>query len=289
MIRHIAFVAALAFAVPAQAQATTQKMLQLQPATPWALDYADDSCRLVRTFGSGADEVTLGLTAYEPGGLFYVSAVGEPTRVYREEGTVRLALGEDDVREVAQLGVVFADRPGLLIINPLAIGQPDSGAMGRILAGEPLSVAAPEREAAITSIGFVDGFEREFVLQTGSLGQPMQALRECTSELMSHWEGIDPVAQAARTRVPVPTTPAHSWLTVRDLPRALRRQMLINYRLTVDADGKPDGCHVAAAAQTPELASAACESLLAKARFRPALDAAGEPMRSYFSWYAVFR
>ena len=41
--------------------------LRLQPATPWGVDYAENSCRLVRTFGQGDDQTQVVLESIAPG------------------------------------------------------------------------------------------------------------------------------------------------------------------------------------------------------------------------------
>lgn len=285
--KAIAGMLAAAFLIGTPAQA--QVALSLSPVGPWALDYAEDSCRLVRTFGEGEHEVTLGLTAYEPGGQFFISAVGNLTRVAGDPGMVSVLLGSGEAHEVGFLQVDFGGRPGIVVGNPLGVGFAPRGGMERLMSGRPIaSFADPAREQQAARIGFVDGFEQEFVAETGSLGAPINALRECAQELVGHWD-VDAQVQVSRTRTPTPQTPPHTWLTLGDFPRDLWRPMLINYRLTVDEEGRPVGCHVAAAAAAPELAALTCARLQEQARFSPALGADGEPVRSYFVWQAMFR
>src|SRR4051794_6682401 len=73
-MRIRAFVAAVAM-VPSVASAATP--LHLAPSTPWVLDYAENSCRLIRHFGEGKDAVIFALESEAPGALDML-VVGKP-------------------------------------------------------------------------------------------------------------------------------------------------------------------------------------------------------------------
>jgi hypothetical protein len=276
-------VATIAFAVPARAQ----DALRLKPASPWSLDYAEDNCRLIRTFGEGDDQVIVGLTSYEPGGRFFLSAVGNPTKTFRSPDTVRATLDDVEGSRVRYLQANFDGRPGVIITNPISIGPLPEGLEQRMRARQPvLSYSDPAAEERVEAIGFVDGFEREFILETGSMRAPMKALKECTEELITHWD-VAPYRDLSR--IAVPKSAPWTWLEWRSYPRELRQPMLINYRLIVDPDGRVADCDVAAVDAASEFAKVTCSQLTEKGRFDPALGAYGEPVRSYFVWWAELR
>ncbi|MCB2066814.1 MAG: hypothetical protein KDE15_09275 [Erythrobacter sp.] len=281
-ISHAALAAvALAAASPANAQ----DAVRLQPVTSWSLDYAQDSCRLIRTFGTGNQQVTLGLTAYAPGGMFFLSAAGELTRVTRRAENVTVALDAVESFDARYLQVDFDGTPGLLVTNAITMGRPPEGVMQAMRDGRPIeSFSDPAVEAQVQSIGIVDGLEHEFIAETGSMQAPMAALMECTRELVTHWD-IDQAANAALTRTARPATIPWRWLEMRDLPRSMRQPMIVNYRLIVDRQGRVADCHIAGTDESSEFAAIACARLAENASFLPAEGPDGTPVQSYFvSW-----
>jgi len=65
-VRVRAFLAAVAV-VPSPASAA--EPVHLAPSSPWAVDYAANSCRLVRHFAQGGDATILALESQAPGAL----------------------------------------------------------------------------------------------------------------------------------------------------------------------------------------------------------------------------
>ena len=259
--------------------------LTLAPATPWALDYADDSCRLVRTFGTGENQVTVGLTAYAPGGMFFLSASGELTRVARRVDTVRVALDTVEAYNLRYLQVDFGDTPGILITNGISMGPMPEGGLERLRQGRPVArFSMPEVEDRVRWIGIVDGLEQEFIVQTGSMRAPMQALEDCTLELRSHWD-IDHAAHENLAFVAREVAPFSRWLRLSDFPREMRQSMAIHYRLIVDEAGEIADCRIIGVQPDSEVHRIACERIRERANLLPAQNAEGTPVRSYlFSW-----
>jgi len=65
-----------------------------------------------------------------------------------------------------------------------------------------------------------------------------------------------------------------------DRPPADGARRLVRIRLDVDAAGAISDCYVARTDQ-PEFAAPVCKAILKRGRFDPALDAHGQPVRSY--------
>ena len=65
-MRITAFVSGLAM-VPSLASGAPPQ--QLAPSTPWVVDYAENSCRLVRRFGEGKDLTVFALESEAPGAI----------------------------------------------------------------------------------------------------------------------------------------------------------------------------------------------------------------------------
>ncbi|NML94723.1 hypothetical protein HHL27_13695 [Novosphingobium sp. TW-4] len=58
---------------------------------------------------------------------------------------------------------------------------------------------------------------------------------------------------------------------------------IVYFRLMVGPDGNPTGCHIQQATNSPEFTDFTCKLLMKRARFAPALDAAGNPTASYYT------
>jgi hypothetical protein len=57
---------------------------------------------------------------------------------------------------------------------------------------------------------------------------------------------------------------------------------IVEFRLSVSADGVPTSCHIQLTTRPKEFDAAVCDSLMRRARFTPALDAEGKPLISYY-------
>lgn len=60
------------------------------------------------------------------------------------------------------------------------------------------------------------------------------------------------------------------------------REGVVRYEITVERDGSIAGCQASGPPGSADLESATCDALLANARFKPATDSAGAPVRSAF-------
>lgn len=85
---------------------------------------------------------------------------------------------------------------------------------------------------------------------------------------------------------PEPRGNPGSWANANDYPsRALReeREGTTRFRLTVNADGRVSDCQITGSSGHADLDEAACKNLTRRARFRPALDANGDPTTGSYS------
>jgi TonB family protein len=83
-----------------------------------------------------------------------------------------------------------------------------------------------------------------------------------------------------------PKTPPGSWATNADYPPGAfyrGKSGKVRFTLTVDTTGTPDSCHITWTSGFVELDQYSCAVLLKRARFGPARDPAGKPIRATFS------
>jgi len=87
------------------------------------------------------------------------------------------------------------------------------------------------------------------------------------------------------SQLPSPKGSAGYWINSNDYPsRALRegKSGVVSFEITVDADGQASDCRVTASSGTPELDDATCSNLQRRARFNPATDAEGNPIKGIY-------
>lgn len=247
------------------------------------MHYADDSCLLGRSFGSDKNKIFLRIEKTAPKETFGVTLIGKP--LGSGDGvTTPITLtfgpgGVPDERERAPIGTVtMGERMPLVIVEGTSLyGKPAETLLEAVGRG-------PEAEAKFTQL-LVDRKGRaDFVLQLGPMDKPMAALRTCTDDLVKGW-GLDPAVQNTLQTRPVPTESPGNWIRSGDYPRTALdggKSAIIRFRLVIDAAGRVTGCSVPSATKGEVFEKVTCELLTKRARFTPALDAAGKPVASYY-------
>jgi hypothetical protein len=270
--------------LPHAAQAAEQV---LEPQDKWVLNYAEDSCRLARSFGQGDAKVILILDQFQPGGWLDVSLVGKR---FRWLGPNRVNLSstfgpglQSGAYHDAIMGTVGPDNIPILMSGPRDLLNRSVVHEGSGEEDNNLAITAAQ-EAAVTELSIAASGMRRLTLHTGSMGAPLGAMSKCMADFVKAW-GLDPVQQAALSRRVVPASKPGSWLLGDDYPKdALYKgaSAIVQFRLMVGADGIPTGCHIQQATNSPEFIKLTCDLLMKRARFAPALDSVGKPVASYF-------
>lgn len=254
----------------------------LQPASPWNLDYSEDSCALRRSFGQGEWETLLEMRQFAPGeGLSFTIL----TKTYKPGLMARYFVSIDPEPEPTFQGngrtVDAKDGFGGVVFTRMLLRKPE-----RDVADGPSTPTLAEieaREKTVTGITLSKGFDRPFTLQTGAMRKPMDAMRSCMTELLAHW-GLDAATQLSLTRK---AEPLHSdtisrWLNYPYKMALKERSGVVRARIMVDAEGKPTSCHIQVPAEDPAFEQSACAEIMLHGRFRPALDAHARPVPSYY-------
>lgn len=271
--------------------AGARDVLRLQPSTKWVLEYADENCRLIRSFGQGDQQISLVLDQFEPGDQFRVMLVGKPLKVRSGTANGRLRFGPNEAEskfeaEAATLG----EKPALLVLESQRLApltREEQAASDRANRRGDRFDPAPigtAREAAATWLEVTRAVPQDLVLVTGPMSQPMAALRKCSWDTVKHW-GLDVEQQKTLTRKVSPKNRAAAWLNPSDYPASMVRggyQGLVTVRMIVDSEGKPTSCHVQWSTQPKEFDAVVCGSTMTRARFEPALDAQGKPVPSFY-------
>lgn len=248
----------------------------------WTLDAGDDYCRLAAMFQNGEDTVSFALERNRAENVARLVVVGDAVRPYRRATTIGYAFSPSG-----------EERDAPFIRADLDDGQPyfNLGLVAFAPAGPPVfppPIYDREAEQAfaggVTSVTLDDGLQTPIRIQTGNLRAPIAALQACTDDLLLTW-GLDFAAHQSMTRRATPVGPAYEWLSsatfgFQDFP--LFSGGRNPFRVMVNAQGQPTSCHVHWASLSERKNASVCEQLMANARFEPALDAAGQPMASYW-------
>lgn len=281
-----ALVAAIAIdAAPVQAR----EPRVFSGASAWAMNYADDSCQLTRDFAYGDEIITLALERFQPGDTVEVALASDELTRAPGEYTTKFRFAPDAVQfEAQQFQGELEDGRDYFGIGPVRLGiaaAPFENAEQVQQAATRLYRPADELEAArkLTALTVTEGFTKDFALDLGPMAPPIKAMQACMDELLGHW-GVDVERHRTLTRPAVPAEDPQTWVSEADFPvdqRQRRRSGFNTVRLLLDEAGKPTGCQVQRAG-ADSFNSAACRILMEKGRFQPALDAAGQPMPSYY-------
>lgn len=283
-------IAGLSFTVAAEAQ---DKPVQVFTAVgPWAMEYADDSCRLARNLTDGQKEATLALERYTPGGQITIGIAGDSIRAFRNarETTVSFAPeGAQDQSRPLFRSTLSDGRTAFLIPDASLTQPPDWSEFSpeeiKAMIAKPI-VRQEEIELAkgVSAIKLDHGFLTAVEMQSGSLSGPIKAMHNCIDDLLRHW-GLDPEVQHSLSRRAAPSDG-------KDLARSfsypLQPLMLgqsgsVRVRLIVAPDGHATECHLTGPSAQQDFINESCRKLTAEAVFDPALDAEGNPVQSYYA------
>jgi TonB family protein len=233
----------------------------LQPIDNWNLDYGSTQCAAARSFGTASNPIVFGIVPSLSGNSYELLVSlprPGPTFAHESRGTVDFGRGAID--------------SGLLSYGGKGVQL--SVLQFRIGAAQMEQV----RSASMVSLRSENGDRYTFALSDGPA--LLDGLRKCTADLQQYWNmdgrmSLD-VAKAA-------TGDIRSIFTASDYPtEALMRQQqgTPQYQLLVDGSGVVAGCDVFASSGAPALDAAGCEVIREKAKFSPATDNQGAPVRS---------
>jgi len=298
VVRVRAFLAAVAM-VPSLASAATP--IHLAPSTPWVLDYAENSCRLLRRFGQGNDSTTLAFESEAPDSLDLL-IIGQPLKTGRDEVAVKFLPS----RSTAMTGRVDETRegkvPSVLINGVQQVSDDFVAAAKKRRSGlkvnadtmrfEEKAAYRAERGAFAANTTAVEIDARRnspVVLDTGSLGQAIKSFDQCSRDSLRDW-GVDPdledrIVKPARSDV-------RQWFSPDDYPKdmlARGQESVVKVRVLVDATGRVTKCTTISHFNAPEFDRITCAKFVQRVHFKPAELADGTKVPSYYVNKVIFR
>lgn len=293
-LRAFAFPACLAAAVVGGASVAAKEPLALVPSSKWSVNYAEDFCRLSRTFGTGREQVGLVLDRFSPGDSFRLILVGDTMRDVSPGIKARVRFGDGFAEQELDFysGKVGTHRAWIfqssLYIRPrsdaeTAAIEQDIKANG-VADARKLAPITEADEASVTEVSIGRPLRNPVILKTGSMRSAFAALRTCTDELLTHW-GIDVARHKEIATFAKPLTSPGTWIKSGDYPEAMLRSRqpgLVQFRLTIGEDGTPTDCRIQQSTHSAGFDKAVCDALKRRARFEPARDTEGRPLTSFY-------
>lgn len=251
----------------------------LKPVTNWYVEWTPTTCSLKRGFGDKQQMHVLVLEQFAPGDTFQLTVIGKELGRLQQEAPIEIQYGNGEKFRIRTplLGRT-TERERSLFISTTSLARLDDDPDSR---HAPVTV---QQEAAATSIK-LHWSGRILTFETGPLDKAFNELRKCTSDLVKTWN-LDPAQQASLADRPRPRTSPNTWLRSSDYPRSMAmmgKQALVNFRLLVDAAGKPTGCQVQRSYNDKQFDEITCRRLMERATFEPARDTAGNAVSSYYA------
>lgn len=245
----------------------------------WEINYDTDACNVFGVFGTGDQQTILGITRFAPGDGFDLGLIGKPLLSRDPQTPIELGYGSaPPVWWSGTAGRAAGKLPMIMVSGQRLDGwYPTKG-------DAPPSTIAPAQEASVRAITFKLRGGKRYQLETGPLAKPMEAMRACVKDLVQSW-GYDSAVQENLSRPLAPLSNPDMWFRSADFPMHAAMQGhngSVQARLDVDAAGKLSGCHVLRRTNPDEFAEVTCEVLTKRAKFSPALDAAGKPVKSFY-------
>jgi hypothetical protein len=261
-----AMLAAALLLAPGSAAVALQAAPEASAPARWHVDGSGSRCVLTRRL-AGTPAATLILRSYPGSGEYelMLSSPDWPRSVggAKKEAALTLAPGAAVYR-------------GEATILPLERGLGDAVAM-------PLLPGSFLRDfARASSLDLAVGGQPVATYALPTAAKAADAFAFCESEKLIEW-GADPAGFEPGAARPRPVGDPRQWLTDRDLRGlmlAASYSAAVIARLTIGIDGRAEECTLLEATAIERLQAIACRALKDRARYEPARDKDGKPIRS---------
>ena len=278
--------------------------VRLQPTSQWIVDYAENSCRMVRSFGEGDSKVILLLESQSPGDMDMV-LVGKPLKSEQEEIAAKFLPHLEPTTKGRP--VTSKGEPGILFSRIRLVPQDEAAKVEAEEArqsakpnirppaadlAEELKRRAERQEFAETATEMeIDTRpSRPVILETGTLGKPIKAFDQCSRDSLRDW-GVDPDLQEKIAR-PVRIENNGRFISGDDYPKKMLdedQQSEVKVRVLVDASGRVTKCTSLSHFRLPQFNQLVCDKITSNAKFAPAELADGTRVPSYYTVHFIFR
>jgi len=235
----------------------------LTPTKPWVVDYSETYCAAVRAFGTTEAPLDLVLRPSPEGDVLQFFILRSGGFAMAQHVPVTVGFADATVKGTAlEYGFNKGGRRTILIS----------------LANDTLRDLPKTRTLTFHGSGI------DYAFGLTGMGQVLAALATCNEDLRTHWNMTDQAKAAIRTEAK-PVYRLMDLLSSDDYPeQALSEEDSgkASVLLLVDDKGKVADCLLQHTSGNASLDAQTCIAFRNRARFKPALDAAGKPMRSVY-------
>lgn len=240
----------------------------LEPNGKWVVNFADTHCVASRDYALQTGQLGFGLRPAANGKVVHLFLVREGrASKWAEQVPAQVAIGSAPLSKsfLLRYGVKFPN--GDKIMNQVTLTREE---MTALAASESITVRAA-------------GLDASFRMQ----GMPRIAalLGDCTNGLQRFWNmGDTPTVPIATP--PKPKAAIGTLFTWQDYPADAmtgRMEGSAQVVLLIDEKGKPQSCQVVQSTGAPVFEVMGCQVLMQRAKFSPALDDKGQPIRSSYT------
>ncbi|CAA9528218.1 MAG: hypothetical protein AVDCRST_MAG23-764 [uncultured Sphingosinicella sp.] len=242
-----------------------------QPIGKWQVDYGDTACTAARNYGPAEKPVTLAFRP-SPNGTVVRLMVARPGRVSTPHHFAVTTTITSEKAKTTGLRFESADKKRDIIwINF------DRAALDGLQAAGEIAI-----KAGVT-------IEERFPLP--GIGSVLKSLDTCNADLRKHWN-VEEAAASQLSKGATVLKPLHSLISDSDYPaQAIRERASgsTRFMMMVDETGALKDCMVEETSGIASLDAMSCSVFLQRAKFSPALDAAGKPARSVLTARITWR
>ncbi len=280
---HKAIVTACTIACLSAPVLAAKDVVELQPSTSWNIDYGETKCTLQREFGEGELRTTLQLEQTGVGNFFNILIAGEPVGRTRGE-FITIQFGPEEIASERSYlsGKLKPEKTPFLIMHGLNLAPvPDDEESPDFVAPD----IGTEREEAITKIVVGKALRDDLVLETGSMGAPLAAMRECSQDLVDKLALTEDGQRALESGPEIIDLMRFARKMQQNYPSAMLRndeEGLVRFRILVDAKGEATSCQIAQSSRPAAFDDIVCFMAMREARFKPARNAEGEPTHAFY-------
>jgi TonB family protein len=239
--------------------ATSAHASPLKPIENWDIDYGETQCTAARSFGTAADPLILGIVPSISGNTYELL-------VSSQQYGPKFA-------EESQGSVSF----GKAAIPSWMLHYGGNG-VKRTIDQYRITAAQMEQARSAIAVELHSSRNGDYAFALSDMPALLDGLRKCTEDLQQYWNmnRDDALARPA-------VGDMRSVFKGGDYPsEAVRREQqgTAQYQLLVDEKGAVAGCDVLRPSGIAALDSTGCEVIKERAKFSPAIDKQGKPVRS---------
>lgn len=244
-----------------------------RPTGAWTVAPTGNECLLTRPYGNSKEPLFLAVSQTPMSSSLDIMVLRSSKNTDLKRAKGRIILGGVELADLTYDALLLAVSPKTGL---------KAKTMRRIWIGIPGSAYDAAKAAKTIRLDAPKEINEEFAVP--GFAEALQRLEDCTIRLAETW-GYPANEQRRIAKQAVPIDSLDTLFKAQDYPpSALREGVMgrVRVKVPVNASGEPAGCDVVAASGNSDLDSTTCNIILSRARFEPATDVDGKPVRSVF-------